>query len=535
MEIAISLFEEAVIDDISCVPCTNYVESKKCRRRLVGHSKAKKRRNRRRYLKNKTILNDNVVFNFSRCKLTMNEIRVLNKGLEFVPSCIRPNFADIDKDVKRFERKLQLHYFFCRNDSDKEECKRPIFETNSSWWPPKLNGHITDFCHKLKQHCFKALKDKCRLNLSRDELIALRQLKSNSDIIIKKCDKGGGIAVMDYDYYLTRIMSMLNDSVTYCKVDTDDTETVKSKADNLLIELGDKGFLNHKQVAYLTKFEARCPLFYGLPKVHKVNVPLRPIVSQINGPTCKVNELVDKYLLIAEKHIPFLLRDTTAYLQLLDKRKKCLPGTILVTLDVASLYTNIPHKEGTDWVCDFYEETLPYWYELELNLEPIDKATLAVLMMFILDNCTFEFNGDLYKQNFGTTMDARFSVKFANIYMHMWFRRFLSTYDGTKPEFIARLIDDCFFLWTDTEASLLSFLEYLNDCQASIKFEWHFSTDKVTFLDTETYIEDHQLKTTIYTKPTDRKQYLYYTSSHPSHELNLNLSPFARRYDTVES
>jgi len=50
-----------------------------------------------------------------------------------------------------------------------------------------------------------------------------------------------------------------------------------------------------KQAQYLTNFVLRCPVFYGLPKVHKKDIPLRPICSQINAPTC-INELVDHYL-----------------------------------------------------------------------------------------------------------------------------------------------------------------------------------------------------------------------------------------------
>ena len=51
----------------------------------------------------------------------------------------------------------------------------------------------------------------------------------------------------------------------------------------------------------------------------------------------------------------------------------------------------------------------------------------------------------------------------------------------------------------------------------SIKFEVTFSTDKVCFLDTITYITEDTIHTTVYTKPTDKKQYLYFTSSHPKH------------------
>lgn len=503
------------------------------KRRLVGKSKSNKRKNRRRYVRNRSILKNNVVFNFSKHVLNVDEISVLNKGFGFVPSFIKPKFIDIDRDFKRFERRLQLHLFFSGRSQDEHATNKPLFESNRNWWPPILNGHITDFCYKLKRDFFNCFKRTGFMNLSVNEIKALKALKANTGLIIKKCDKGGGIAVMDNEFYLPRITNMLNDCNTYCKTNFDDTVTVKHNADELFIDLFDNGFINRKQLSYFTAFSARCPIFYGLPKVHKTNVPLRPIVSQINGPTCKINELVDRYLFFAEKNIPYLLQDTTAFLNLIEKHKQCLPNTILVTLDVASLYTNIPHDEGVQWVCDFYEETLDHWDLSQLNLNPIDKSTLAKLMLFILDNCTFEFNGEYYKQNFGTTMGAKFSVKFANIYMYMWFRHFLPCFNGTKPQFIARLIDDCFFLWNDTEASLIGFLEYLNSCHSSIKFEWHFSTDKVTFLDTLTFIENGLIRTSIYVKPTDKKQYLFFKSNHPAHIFSSIPYSQALRYRRI--
>ena len=40
----------------------------------------------------------------------------------------------------------------------------------------------------------------------------------------------------------------------------------------------------------------RTPLFYLLPKIHKLGNPGRPIVSQINSPTHNLSMIVDHYL-----------------------------------------------------------------------------------------------------------------------------------------------------------------------------------------------------------------------------------------------
>ena len=38
------------------------------------------------------------------------------------------------------------------------------------------------------------------------------------------------------------------------------------------------------------------PRFYGLPKIHKVGIPLRPIVSFMNSPTYEVSSYLAKFL-----------------------------------------------------------------------------------------------------------------------------------------------------------------------------------------------------------------------------------------------
>ena len=114
-------------------------------------------------------------------------------------------------------------------------------------------------------------------------------------------------------------------------------QTAKYQADSILLTLLNQEYITKKQYTNLTQFVPRMPIFYGIPKIHKPNNPLRPIVSQTNGPTSSISKYVDKLLEVAEKQIPCLLQDTTAFLQLIDQHKHITPNTILVTLDVISL------------------------------------------------------------------------------------------------------------------------------------------------------------------------------------------------------
>jgi hypothetical protein len=461
-----------------------------------------------------------MVINLSNVKLTFSQISVLNKGLGFVPSHIKPNFNTIDADLKRFERKLQLHHHFYKgvDKSPSTHLHNSLFSGNPKWWPKKLNPHITSFCNNIKNHIFKLLKHKTKVNLNSKEIKALSEISRNNNIIIKKCDKGGGIAIMNKLEYKEKILIQLNDTNIYTPVTEYSILTDKQDTDSLLYTLTLDNIINNKQFRHLTDFEPRIPLFYGLPKVHKPEWPLRPIISQINAPTYKLNELVDKYLTIAEHSIPFLLQDTTAYLNFLQQIDNINEHTYLVTLDVVSLYTNIPHEEGATYVSEYYEETLHLWSSLNYSgLIPLSKHTIYTFIKFILQHCTFEFDGKLYKQNYGTTMGAKFSVKFANIYMYIWLRKALISYQGLKPTNIARLVDDCFFIWNHSLDSLNTFITYLNNIHDTIKFVLTYSKTNINFLDTTTYIENFTIKTKIFTKPTDKKQYLHYNSDHPLH------------------
>jgi len=160
-------------------------------------------------MKKVTCLQSNNVTNLSDYNLSADELKVLNKGLTFVPHNIPLIYKDLDDDVKRLERKLQISFFFHRKnqhqtaitENSKAYKKQPLTSTNHNWWPKKLNGNITEFCEKIKHELFEIRKLKNRsFNLTIQEMQALRKLSSNSQIIIKKADKNSGIVIVSvYD------------------------------------------------------------------------------------------------------------------------------------------------------------------------------------------------------------------------------------------------------------------------------------------------------------------------------------------------
>ena len=81
-----------------------------------------------------------------------------------------------------------------------------------------------------------------------------------------------------------------------------------------------------------------------------------------------------------------------------------------------------------------------------------------------------------------------------------------------------RFIDDIFFLWNGTVVvQLQEFIKKLNNRHPAIKFDFKYSKTSQQFLEATVYKNNKQIKlvASAYCKPTDRINFLHYTSPHP--------------------
>ena len=88
------------------------------------------------------------------------------------------------------------------------------------------------------------------------------------------------------------------------------------------------------------------------------------------------------------------LKDATHFLNKLDQLGQLPSNVILVTLDVSSLYTNIPHNKGID-ACRHFLNTRDH------SSSTIRTETLCDLIRMILTMNIFEFNNNYYIQKHG--------------------------------------------------------------------------------------------------------------------------------------
>ncbi|CAG2236144.1 unnamed protein product [Mytilus edulis] len=167
-------------------------------------------------------------------------------------------------------------------------------------------------------------------------------------------------------------LTQLMDERFYVETSTNLTTFHTLKINRTLLSLLSKNEINQDIYNFLQVEEPRTPQFYLLPKIHKTFVngspPGRPIISGNNGPTEKISSFVDEHIKSFVPLIKSYVKDTPDFINKIERIKNLPEGTILATMDVTSLYTNIPNQEDT--IVKF-RKTLGT-VEVELYTKPTD-------------------------------------------------------------------------------------------------------------------------------------------------------------------
>ena len=121
-------------------------------------------------------------------------------------------------------------------------------------------------------------------------------------------------------------------------------------------------------------------------------------------------------------------------------------------MDVAGLYPSIPHEAGLKALREVLDNR-------EEHTVPTSKLTK--MTDFVLKNNYFEFNKQIKQKISGTAIGTKFAPPYACLFMDTIETTFLQTQE-LQPLVWFRYIDDIFFMWTDIEQEIQTFLHSLN-------------------------------------------------------------------------
>jgi hypothetical protein len=412
---------------------------------------------------------------------------ILGLGEKFIPDPVPLSLFEIQKEYFKFERNIKLCDYF----KDKESTDyNPKLKIPSTWTPPdsSISDRTLASLTYIKNNIMDKFIDITHKNNKKSKL--LQQLMNLKDIKIVQSDKNLGLVALDTIDYHQKVMLNLNDTNHYTPADSTKLfEHVSLKYQLLLQSAG----FTKSELNYLKHpWQFTLPNFHILPKLHKKNdLKGRPIVGATNWFTTPPSILLDT-LLQSESFPSHILKNSESLI--LHTKNIVIPeNSILVTMDVSALYTNIDTQ-------------------ILSNLLGSNKKK-QMLLEFICECNYFQYADKIYRQTNGIAMGTNSAVNLANLYL----LKLLDPLILNNPEitYYARFIDDLFFIFPNNLSLLNDFHLKLNNIIPDIKLTMEYSSTNINYLDLNIHLQNSSLEFKIYQKPMNQFLYLPAHSTHP--------------------
>ncbi|UYV76936.1 K02A2.6-like, partial [Cordylochernes scorpioides] len=198
------------------------------------------------------------VLNLSSTKLSDREERILALGLQFIPPA-KPDIPRIIAGIEGVTRSLNhLETLKVRNAAV-QILSRP------SQILPSNNRHRQ----------------------------IIKKLQSYKSLIFIKADKGSHTVVLDRSDYLSKMTDILQDNTTFSSISPQENLALTKSFRKALCEMKKSSIITPDQFVLFTSCLDREAYIYGLPKIHKPGVPLRPIIAYHLSPAYSVAKFLN--------------------------------------------------------------------------------------------------------------------------------------------------------------------------------------------------------------------------------------------------
>jgi len=168
-------------------------------------------------------------------------------------------------------------------------------------------------------------------------------LRDNDDLFVTRADKGQVTVVMDKSDYVSKMEVFLGDQFTYRKLNKDPIRKLTNKINTIIKSWRSNDLISETTYKKLNSTNGNLPRCYGLPKIHKAGFPLRIIVSSLGSPLYNVAQYIHDILQISILEPKSHIKDGWTFANNL-KDKFINDDDLMISLDVAALFTNIPKE-----------------------------------------------------------------------------------------------------------------------------------------------------------------------------------------------
>ncbi|BHF84196.1 hypothetical protein SprV_0902734600 [Sparganum proliferum] len=386
----------------------------------------------------------------------------------------------------------------------------------------KQTGEPDETTHLIRQQVTSlVMAHKPRAIITKAEQSALKALRNDTSIVILPADKGRSTVVLDKTDYAQKANALLEDRQAYLPCGEESIKTLVTQLEKTLADMQSNKAISKSVRLTIKPTDAAPARFYGLPKVHKPGLPLRPIVSLRGTPTYNLAKWLFRKLRSLTSNAATTVCSAAQFLERL-KGIRLSEDEVMVSFDVTALFTSIPQCLAVQTVSDLLE------CKYDETDENVKRNHLIQLMKFCLKTF-FTFEGRVYEQTKGTPMGSPLSGFIAEAVLQKVETEVFETY---RSKFWARYVDDTFVIIK--REMVQTFHNVLNSVSPDIQFTMEAeNNNELPFLDVLVHRNPNgHLKTTVYRKAANTRQILSYHSKHPLSHKRSCVRTLYKRADT---
>ena len=446
------------------------------------------------------------VVNYTNIELSSDETELISKGLKYNLPKLSKN--SLLRGVINAEAAIK-----CIKNQETQQVTRSVIN-NKLDRILKMDG--------LSKNKNQFIKYKKELNL-------MKTIKQKIDInkaIVTKADKGNTVVILSQADYTQKCYEFINNNIIKTLEHDPTSKYTKelNSAVNKCINLFDANVRHH-----IKQINAQAPAFTGLPKIHKDNMPIRPLVNYTSAPGYKIarklQHIIKNSIKLENNHSIKNNKDFINKINSID----LLPSYKLVSFDIVNLYTNIP-----------IQETIEILQNNLLNtaiLNPQEINELILILRIVLKQNYFTFDGKFFKQGEGLAMGSPLSGLLADIYLNFYENNYLlSNCNSYHDKIISytRYVDDTFMVFNGTCRQMDMLLKYMNNINNNIKFTMEVENENcLNFLDLSVRRNADCITYKIYRKPTTTDITVHADSFHPYTQKMAPFNAFVNRLLTI--
>jgi len=266
---------------------------------------------------------------------------------------------------------------------------------------------------------------------------------------------------MNENEYESKILEYLNGSGNFQQVLGDELKLIVSEEDkiNKILKEGKKKGLFTEEEYHVLKPQGTAPgKVFGLPKVHKENTPIRPVISMINTPSYNLGKWLQKFI----KPISLGKFGVKDSFEVVEKLKDLVlhDNSTIVSFDVKNFFPSVPIKKAIVMITDEVFNN----QQLKPNCS---KEFFKEMLLATNIGCLVKFGDHIWKQVDGVSVGSPLSADISNAFLSIIEKEKISNDCG--PKIYMRYVDDTLAVFDSIEHEE-KFFKYINTWDQKIEF-----------------------------------------------------------------